>query len=78
MESINTNFLEDYLLTDDLFDDTVELIQTEIQDKTAIATNDGVFYLEFNKEIQLPENYEVDEDGYVNLGTIIGFRKELK
>lgn len=78
MESINTNFLEDYLLTDDLFDDTVELIQTEIQDKTAIATNDGVFYLEFNKEIQLPENYEVNEDGYVNLGTIIGFRKELK
>ena len=78
MESINTNFLEDYLLTDDLFDDTIELIQTEIQDKTAIATNDGVFYLEFNKEIQLPENYEVDEDGYVNLGTIIGFRKELK
>ena len=78
MESINTNFLEDYLLTDDLFDDTVDLIQTEIQDKTAIATNDGVFYLEFNKEIQLPENYEVDEDGYVNLGTIIGFRKELK
>ena len=78
MESINTNFLEDYLLTDDLFDDTVELIQTEIQGKTAIATNDGVFYLEFNKEIQLPENYEVDEDGYVNLGTIIGFRKELK
>ena len=78
MESINTNFLEDYLLTDDLFDDTIELIQTEIQDKTAIATNDGVFYLEFNKEIQLPENYEVDEDGYVNLGTIMGFRKELK
>ena len=78
MESINTNFLEDYLLTDDLFDDTVDLIQTEIQDKTAIATNDGVFYLEFNKEIQLPENYEVDEDGYVNLGTIMGFRKELK
>ena len=78
MESINTNFLEDYLLTDDLFDDTVELIQTEIQDKTAIATNDGVFYLEFNKEIQLPENYEVDENGYVNLGTIMGFRKELK
>lgn len=78
MESINTNFLEDYLLTDDLFDDTVELIQTEIQDRTAIATNDGVFYLEFNKEIQLPENYEVDEDGYVNLGTIMGFRKELK
>lgn len=78
MESINTNFLEDYLLTDDLFDDTVDLMQTEIQDKTAIATNDGVFYLEFNKEIQLPENYEVDEDGYVNLGTIMGFRKELK
>ena len=78
MESINTNFLEDYLLTDDLFDDTVDLIQTEIQDRTAIATNDGIFYLEFNKEIQLPENYEVDEDGYVNLGTIIGFRKELK
>ena len=78
MESINTNFLEDYLLTDDLFDDTIDLIQTEIQDKTAIATNDGIFYLEFNKEIQLPENYEVDEDGYVNLGTIIGFRKELK
>lgn len=78
MESINTNFLEDYLLTDDLFDDTIDLIQTEIQDRTAIATNDGIFYLEFNKEIQLPENYEVDEDGYVNLGTIIGFRKELK
>jgi hypothetical protein len=78
MESINTNFLEDYLLTDDLFDDTIDLIQTEIQDRTAIATNDGVFYLEFNKEIQLPENYEVDEDGYVNLGTIMGFRKELK
>lgn len=78
MESPDTNFLEEYLTTEDLFDDSIELIETEIESKSTIATNEGVFYLEFNKEIQLPEHYELDENGYVNLGVIIGFRKELK
>ena len=36
-----------------------------------------MFYLEFNKKIKLPANYELDENGYIKLGVVTGTRKEL-
>jgi hypothetical protein len=77
MESPDTSFLEDYLTTEDLFDDSIDLIETEIQGKSSVDANDGAFYLEFNKNIKLPDEYELDDNGYINLGTIVGFRKGL-
>lgn len=78
MESPDTTFLEEYLTSEDLFDDSIDLIETSVQDKSAVGASEGAFYLEFNKDIKLPEEYELDENGYVNLGIVIGFRKELK
>ena len=78
MESPDTTFLEEYLTSEDLFDDSIDLIETTVQDKSAVGVSEGAFYLEFNKDIKLPEEYELDENGYVNLGVVIGFRKELK
>lgn len=77
MNSLETTFLEDYLTTDELFEEE-SLAETEIIDRSEIATNDGLFYIEFNKNIKLPDEYELDEDGYIKLGTIICSRKELK
>ena len=77
MNSLETTFLEDYLTTDELFEEEA-LLETEIIDRSEIATNDGLFYIEFNKNIKLPNEYELDDNGYINLGTIIGSRKELK
>lgn len=77
MDSIETTFLEDYLTTDELFEEEI-LLQTEIVDRSEIATNDGIFHMEFNKNIKLPKEYELDENGYIKLGTVIGSRKELK
>lgn len=78
MDSIDTTFLEESLTTEDLFDDSIDKIQTEIVDRADSMTNEGMFFLEFNKEIKLPDEYELDENGYVNLGIVIGYRKELK
>lgn len=77
MNSLETTFLEDYLTTDELFEDEI-LLETKIVDKSEIATNDGMFYIEFNKNIKIPDEYELDDNGYINLGTILGSRKELK
>ena len=77
MESPDTSFLEDYLTTEDLFDDSIDLIETEILDKSSVDANEGAFYLEFNKDIKLPDEYELDDNGYINLGIIVGFRKGL-
>jgi hypothetical protein len=77
MDSIETTFLEDYLTTDELFE-AESLLETEIVDRSEIATNDGLFHIEFNKNIKLPKDYELDENGYIKLGTAIGSRKELK
>ena len=77
MNSIETTFLEDYLTTDELFE-AESLFETEIIDRSEIATNDGLFHIEFNKNIKLPKDYELDENGYIKLGTVIGSRKELK
>ena len=77
MNSLETTFLEDYLTTDELFEEE-SLVETETIDRSEIATNDGLFYIEFNKNIKLPDEYELDEDGYIKLGTIICSRKELK
>lgn len=84
MDSMDTTFLEESITTFDLFpDEIIGLGETnfniEIQDKNLIADiKDGVLYIEFNKDLLLPEDYEVDKDGYVSLGIITGFRKELK
>lgn len=77
MDSIETTFLEDYLTTDELFEEEM-LLETEIADRSEIATNDGLFYLEFNKKIKLPKDYELDDNGYIKLGTVSGFGKEFK
>ena len=77
MDSIETTFLEDYLTTDELFE-AESLLETEIIDRSEIATNDGLFHIEFNKNFKLPKDYELDENGYIKLGTVIGSRKELK
>lgn len=77
MDSIETTFLEEYLTSYDLFDEET-LIETKIEDRTAIGTNEGMLYIEFNKNIKLPNNYTLNEDGYISLGTVIGTRKELK
>jgi hypothetical protein len=54
-------------------DDIIELPETI--SRTEIASNDGYFYLEFNKNIKLPSSYELDENGYIKIGTITCFRK---
>ena len=78
MDSMDTSFLENSLSTYELFPDEI-LEELEAVNKTSIVDiTDGAFFIEFNKAIKLPEDYEVDEDGYVSLGTITGFRKELK
>lgn len=74
MDSLDTTFLEDYLTTEELFeDDIIELPETI--SRTDIASNNGYFYLEFNKNIKLPSSYELDENGYIKIGTITCFRK---
>ena len=79
MDSIETNFLEDYLTTDDLFDDSIDLIEPpSINSKSPSASNDGMFYVEFDGPIKLPEEIVYDENGYVILDSIIGFRKNLE
>ena len=83
MDSMDTNFLEDSLTTYDLFPDDgiigLEIKELEVKDKNKILNiSDEVLYIEFNSELLLPEEYEVDEDGYVSLGVVTGFRKELK
>lgn len=78
-DSMDTTFLEESLTTFDLFPEEFEVLSLGINEKSnIIETSDGLFYIEFNKEIMLPEDYELDEDGYVSLGIITGFRKELK
>ena len=79
-ESLDTTFLEDAIVTNDLFPEEFDLIESlSINEKSMIANvTDNAFYIEFNKEIKLPEEYEVNEDGYVSLGVITGFRKGLK
>ncbi len=77
MDSIETTFLEDYLTSYDLFDEET-LVETKISERTDTGVNEGLFYLEFNKQIKLPADYELDENGYIKLGTVIGTRKELK
>ncbi len=84
-DSMESSFLDESITTFDLFpDEIIGLGQTvdvgvSIADKNKIANvTDRALYIEFNKELLLPEDYEVNEDGYVELGIITGFRKELK
>ena len=78
MDSLDTTFLEDYVTSNDLFDEpTFMEEETETLDKTADLES-GVLFIELNKNIKLPNNYELDENGYINLGTMFGTRKEIK
>ena len=77
MDSIETNFLEDYLTSNDLFEDSI-LEPIEVVDRSEPATNEGAFFIEFNKDIKIPEKYVLNKDGYIKLGTIVCTRKEVK
>lgn len=79
VDSMDTTFLEESLTTFDLFPDESALEPLSINAKSNIANvTDGAFYIEFNKAIQLPKDYETNADGYVSLGIVTGFRKGLK
>ena len=82
-DPLDTTFLDNSITTFDLFPDAFDTVGTieelEIANRSSITNiTDRAFYIEFNKEIKLPEDYKTDEDGYVLLGTITGFRKGLK
>lgn len=79
IDSMDTTFLEPSLTTFDLFEDELNLEPLAINNKSNIInTSDVAFYMEFNKAIKLPEDYKANEDGYVSLGYVTGFRKGLK
>ena len=82
-DPLDTTFLDNSITTFDLFPDAFDTVgaikELEIVNRSSITNiTDRAFYIEFNKEIKLPEDYETDADGYVLLGTITGFRKGLK
>ena len=80
MDSIETNFLEEYLTSSDLFeneDEETAINPTIILSKSQPGTNEGMFYIELNKEVSL-KNKIPNRDGYISLGTIFGFGKEVK
>ena len=79
IDSMDTTFLEPSLTTFDLFENEFNLEPLAISNKSNIInTSDVAFYMEFNKAIKLPEDYKANEDGYVSLGYVTGFRKGLK
>lgn len=79
MESMETTFLEESIITHDLFDDNITYKELEITDKSLISNiKDGMFYIEFNNDISIPSDFKLTDDGYIHLDTVIGFRKELK
>ena len=78
-ESIDNDFLENSITTFDLFPNEFDIEPLDVISKSKIINSkDGEFFIEFNKEIKLPDDYKLNEDGYIVLDTIIGFRKELK
>lgn len=79
VDSMDTTFLDQSLTTYDLFEDEFDLSPLNVNDiGKVVPIEDGMFYIEFNKAIALPEDYELTEDGYVDLGVVIGFRKGLE
>jgi hypothetical protein len=80
MDSLETTFLEDYLTSSDLFENENEetaINPTIILSKSEPGTNEDMFYIELNKEVLL-KNKVPNKDGYISLGTIFGFGKEVK
>ena len=80
IDSLETTFLEDYLTSSDLFeseDEETAINPTMILSKSEPGTNEGMFYIELNKEVLL-KNKVPNKDGYISLGTIFGFGKEVK
>ncbi len=79
MESMDTAFLENSIVTYDLFPEEFGEEALAVNNKSnVIEVSDGMFLMEFNKAIELPEDYELNDEGYVSLGIVTGFRKELK
>ena len=79
IDSMDTTFLEESMTTFDLFPNEFDLEPLSVNEKSAVTNiTDGAFYIEFNKCIKLPDDYTLNEDGYISLGTITGFRKGLK
>lgn len=77
MDSIETTFLEDYLTTDELFEEEFLIEEIQVVDKTECAEDVPSFFIEFNKEIKLPEEYKYDVNGLIKLDTITARRKDI-
>lgn len=77
MDSIETTFLEEYLTGDTLFEEE-SLSPVEITDKSEVGTNEGLLYIEFNKNIKIPKLHAINKDGLIKLGVVTGIRKEKK
>lgn len=78
-DSMDSTFLDQSLTTFELFEDEFNMTPLAINEKSHISdVTDVAFYMEFNKAIKLPEDYKTNEDGYVSLGIVTGFRKGLK
>lgn len=78
-DSMDSTFLDQSLTTFELFEDEFDMTPLAINEKSHISdVTDVAFYMEFNKAIKLPEDYKTNEDGYVSLGIVTGFRKGLK
>lgn len=78
-DSMDSTFLDQSLTTFELFEDEFNMTPLAISEKSHISdVTDVAFYMEFNKTIKLPEDYKTNEDGYVSLGIVTGFRKGLK
>lgn len=78
-DSMDSTFLDQSLTTFELFEDEFNMTPLVINEKSHISdVTDVAFYMEFNKAIKLPEDYKTNEDGYISLGIVTGFRKGLK
>ena len=77
MDSLDTTFLEESIITDDLFGDGLLEGVNVTEQSTVVSSEDGAFYIEFNKEIIIPKEFKVTEDGYIYLQTATGFRKDF-
>ena len=78
MDSLDTNFMEQFVNTHDLFDEASfsDIVPLEIVDSSSMTNVRDKFYIEFNKDIKIPEDCE-EQDIYARLGTVMVFKKDL-
>ena len=78
MDSLKTDFMQEYVNTHDLFDEEsfTEIVPLEIMDKSSLTEKHESLYMEFNKDIFVPEDAE-EQDIYVRLGTVMAYKKDL-